>query len=68
MALHAFYSPQAAEQVGGVVEYENVNGTRIECTNVSSSREGEGYMWPDKIYRGEVEKFRRVIVPSKRMY
>lgn len=63
MTYHAFYSQKAADSRGGVVEYLTADGEPVECTVVDRDPDAPGYEWPDKIYRGPVEKFSRTIVP-----
>ena len=61
----AFYSAQAAEAVGGVIEWLRADGSPVTCTAVWRSEAGDGYEWPDKELRGPVVEFSRVIVPLK---
>ncbi len=65
MTFYAFYSHQASERVGGVVEYLREDGTPVVCTYVTEDENGEGYEWDDKSPLGRVENFNRIIIPMK---
>lgn len=62
--LHAFFSQKAVDAGASVFAYENEKEEEVICTLVSRNR-SPYYGWSDKIYKGEVVRFLRVVVRGK---
>jgi hypothetical protein len=55
---HAVFSDKAAKEYGFAI-YERADGTTAYVTSVGTDKENllESYLWPDKVYVGEVVTF-----------
>lgn len=50
---YGFYSRQADERSGHFV-YKTPSGETAVVTHITKDKTGKGYLWPDKVFVGEV--------------
>lgn len=55
---YGYYSEKGAE-VGGTCFYLTPEGKEVEVSCAGLDREGTGYMWPDKVFVGEITEYVR---------
>lgn len=62
--LFGFYSAEAAQKFGGVMEWSGPSGP-VLITAAMQEADADTYAWPDKVNRGPVEDFIRHVVPRR---